>query len=101
MTHWLLSFFLFTTLILGQTFQVKDRNGTPVVTVSRVQMFRYSDYFKDYIPDFQGTVKNVSGERLLQVSIGGIVHKKDGSVVNFTLENGCGTRACDFETEFT
>jgi hypothetical protein len=30
------------TLTFGQTFEVKDRNGIPVVMVSEIKMFRYS-----------------------------------------------------------
>jgi hypothetical protein len=94
---------LFATLTLGQTFEVKDRNGVPVITVSDVKMFRYSDYFKRDIPDFRGTVKNVSGRILLRVSITGVVHKKDGSVVKFTVANACdkGIAPCDLRADFT
>ena len=75
---------MMASLTFGQTFEVKDRNGALVLSVANVKLFRYSDYFKKEIADFQGTIKNLSGESLLRVSITGIVHKKDGSVVEFT-----------------
>ena len=92
----------FASSIFGQTFEVNDRNGVPAITVSDVRMFRYSDYFKKEIPDFRGTVKNVSGRILLRVSITGIVDMKDGSVVEFTVGNACdnGTAPCDLRADF-
>jgi hypothetical protein len=102
MTHCILNLVFFATLTFGQTFEVKDRNGVPVATVDNVTMFQHSDYFKEDIPHFQGTVKNTSGERLLGVSIAGIVHKKDGTVVKFGLGSICGGAAlCDLPKGFT
>jgi hypothetical protein len=75
-------------------FEVKDRSGAPTITLSALKMFRYSDYFKQDIPAFEGTLKNVSGGRLLRVFINGVVHKKDGSVIHFDL-----CTACDFEKD--
>jgi hypothetical protein len=66
------------------TFEV-NRNSVPVVTIQRVQMFQYSDYFKEEIPAFLGVIKNVSGKKLLNVSVVGIVHKKDSTVVKFNV----------------
>jgi hypothetical protein len=85
MARSILSLLLFAAFTFGQTFEVKDRNGAPAITVSGVKMFRYSDYFGKEIPDFKAALKNVSGGRLLRVSITGIVHKKDGSLVKFNL----------------
>lgn len=44
-----------------------------------------------------------SGERLLAVSITGIVHKKDGSSVTFKLDSVCGDAIapCEFQKNFT
>jgi hypothetical protein len=75
-------------------FEVTDRSGAPAITLSTWKMFRYSDYFKQDIPAFEGTLKNVSGGRLLRMFITGVVHKKDGSVIRFDL-----CTACDFETD--
>lgn len=102
MSRCILCLIIFAVFVSGQTVEVKDRNGVPVVTVSAVQMFRYSDYFKEDIPDFHGTVKNISGEKLLRVSITGTVHKKDGSVVKFNLDSACGASVapCDFQKDF-
>src|SRR5258708_2073828 len=69
----------------GQTYELKDRQGMTVLTLDNVKMSRYSDYFKEEIPAFQGTVKNVSGETLSSVSIVGTVHKKDGTIVRFVV----------------
>jgi hypothetical protein len=98
----ILSLLLFSGLTSGQTFEVNDRNGVPLITVSDVMMFRYSDYFKKDIPDFRGTIKNVSGRILLRVSITGIVHMKDGSAVRFTVGGACdkGAPPCDLGEDF-
>jgi hypothetical protein len=50
---------LFAALAFGQTFEVKDQHGILVVTVENVKMFRHSDYFKEDIPAFEATIKNV------------------------------------------
>src|SRR5437870_1041492 len=60
---------------LGQTFQVKDRNGIAVVTISDIKLFRYSTILNQTVPHFQGTLTNNTNERL-HVSIIGTVHKK-------------------------
>lgn len=84
-TRLTLILFVMASSIVGQTFEVKDRNGAVVLIVDNVKMFRYSEYFKEDIPDFQGTVKKVSDDRLFGVSICGIVHRKDGGTVKFDL----------------
>ena len=71
------------SLVFGQTFEVRSRSGDPVVAIENVKMFRYSDYFKEDIPEFRGIIRNVSKEKLLNVSIVGRVHKKDGTVLTF------------------
>jgi hypothetical protein len=38
------------TLTFGQTLEVKDRNGIPLVTISDVKMFRYSSKLGQNIP---------------------------------------------------
>ena len=102
MMRYILLLAALTTSAFGQTFEVKDRSGVPVVTVDSVKVFRHSDYFKEDIPAFQGIVKNVSGEKLLGVSVAGIVHKKDGTVIKFRLDSVCETVApCDFPKGFT
>jgi hypothetical protein len=86
---------LFATLATGQKFELKDRNGVPRITIEDVNMFRYSDYFKESIPVFQGTVKNASSENLFGVSVAGFVRKKDGTVIRFKPYI-CGTStSCD------
>ena len=86
----------------GQIFAVKDRNGVLVLTVGNVKMFRHSDYFKEDIPVFQGIVVNVSGARLLGVTVAGTVHKKDGTVVKFNLDGVCKSLPpCEFPKDFT
>jgi hypothetical protein len=78
-------FLLFSTSAFGQIFEVKNREGALVATVSEVKMFRYSDAFEQEIPEFRGVLKNVSGENLLNVAAIGIVHRKDGAVVRFKV----------------
>ena len=86
------------TLTFGQTFEVKDRNGIPVVMVSEIKMFRYSSYFNKDIADFQCAVKNISGKDLKAVALRAIVHKKDGSKVEFSFNvNVCDV--CDFRKD--
>jgi hypothetical protein len=75
---------MFTSIVLGQTFDVKDRNGVPMVTISDVKMFRHES--KQDIPSIRATVTNVSGETLKTVQLAGIVRKKDGSTVSFWLD---------------
>ena len=70
------------TLTFGQTLEVKDRNGIPLVTISDVKMFRYSSKLGQNIPQFQGVLKNISGATL-NVTLTGTIHKKDGSVETF------------------
>jgi hypothetical protein len=95
------SFLAVAVSAFGQTFELKDRKGTTVVTIDDVKMFRFSNYFKETIPVFQATVKNVSGEKLLGVSIVGTVHKKDGTVVEFRPYI-CDTLIfCDFPKSFS
>lgn len=84
-----LMMFMLITSVFGQSFEVKDRNGVPVVKIDNVKMFRYSDYFKEDTPAFQGTVTNITDEKLFGVSIVGNVHKKDGTGVKFKLDSVC------------
>ena len=72
------------TLTFGQTLEVKDRNGIPLVTISDVKMFRYSSKLGQNIPQFQGVFKNISGVTL-NVALTGTIHKKDGSVETFPI----------------
>lgn len=94
-----------TGLTFGQTFQVKDQHGVPVITISDVKMFRHSEYFKEDIPVFEGVITNISGEDLWGISILGIVDKKDGSIVEFDLASICeqlGSRfGCNFPKDFS
>jgi hypothetical protein len=62
------------TLTFGQTLEVKDRNGIPLVTISDVKMFRYSSKLGQNIPQFQGVLKNISGATL-NVALTGTIHK--------------------------
>jgi hypothetical protein len=90
-------------LTFGQTFEVRDRNGIPMVAISDVKMTRYSG-----ITEFQGIVKNISGQDLKFVSLQVIAHKKDGSELRFEV-NVCdasrwataastgSTGGCDYE----
>ena len=69
---------------IPQTVDVKDRHGVTVLTISNITLFRRS------APVFRGVIKNVSGSDLWELyTITGTVHKRDGSVVQFTL------RVCD------
>src|SRR6266446_7422383 len=97
-----LSFLCFRFPLSGQTFEVKDRNGILVVTISDVKMFRFSSHFKTDIPDLQGIVKNVSGVDLtLDLSLDelkGTVYTKAGTVEEFffSLCQGDPNSSCTF-----
>jgi hypothetical protein len=71
---------------LGQTFEIRDRTGIPVIMIQSVKMVRYSEYFKTEIPTFQAIVQNISGEKLFNVVIVGLLHMKDRSIVKFRLD---------------
>jgi hypothetical protein len=45
----------------GQTYQIKDHHGIPIVEISSVEMFRYSEIFRQYVPDFRASARNVYG----------------------------------------
>ena len=81
-----------TAIASGQTFELKDRNGTPVVRISSVKMFR------EDVPVFEGIVTNVSGVNVAMDPLNGTVHKKDGSTVKFSF-SVCDVRWCDFEKD--
>ena len=83
----------FAAPTFGQTFMVKDQNGSVVLAISTVKMFRTSD--QDDLPLFQSVVKNVSGYGLTLDTLKGTVHKKAGSTVEFTF-GLCDVRWCDF-----
>jgi uncharacterized membrane protein len=74
-------------IAVGQSYELKDRHGIKVLTISDVRMFRYSEYFKQDIPEFKAQVTNVSGAALDFESgyIRAAVHKADGSIVEFQL----------------
>lgn len=96
--------FLFASSVLGQTLpqtlEVKDKNGVTVIKVEGVKLSRYSDYFKEEIPIFRGIARNVSGSRLLTLSVVGLIHTKNGNVFNFTLDSICkGSFGCDLEKD--
>jgi hypothetical protein len=84
---------LFAALTLGQTFEVKDRDGSVVLTISAVKMFRHSD--REDLPIFEAVVKNVSGQSLTLEALKGTVHKKDGSIAGFVFAL-CDVRWCEF-----
>jgi len=84
---------LFAAPSFGQTFEVKDQNGSVVLTITTVKMFRQSE--KENLPAFQDVVKNVSGQSLTLEALKGTVRKKDGSTVEFVLAL-CDVRWCEF-----
>lgn len=92
MTRHILFTFGLTTIALAQSFEVRDRNGIPVVSISNVKMFR------EDVPVFQATVTNILGTNVAMDPIKGTVHKKDGSTVEFSF-SVCDVRWCDFEKD--
>ena len=70
--------------MLGETIELKDRHGIPLVALSDVKMFRYSDYFMGDGPEFQATVKNLTPLDI-SVPLDVTIQYKDGSVQ--TLQN--------------
>lgn len=75
---------IFAVIAYGQSFNLKDRNGIPVVAISDTKMFRHSTYFKSDIPDFQATAKNLTNSAFT-LTINAIVHRKDGTVQTFNF----------------
>jgi hypothetical protein len=68
-------------------FTIRDRNGDPgfvIETLDSPTMFKHSKYFMGLL--FRAFLKNVSGQTLLNVSIEGTVHKKDGTSERFDPE---------------
>ena len=87
--RFLLFLFVSISLSFGQTFEVKDRNGVPVVTVDIVKMF------DEGTPEFEAAVTNVSGADLTLASLNVTVRKTDGTTADFSLvkiETGAGYR---------
>jgi|ERR1019366_4680445 hypothetical protein len=74
---------LFTAPTFGQTFEVKARNGSVVLTIRTIKMFELSE--KEVLPSFRGVVENVAGESLIVGTLKGTVTKKDRSTVEFTV----------------
>ena len=101
-----LPFLTFAALSFGQTFEVKDRNGIPLVIISEVKMFRHSSKLDRDIPFLQGTLTNISGAAL-KAALMGTLRKKDGEVgtfpVGIAIDNTflpCTvTDPCDFEKD--
>jgi hypothetical protein len=60
------------------TYELKDRHGIPVMTLSKIEMFRYMSVTGEYIADFTATVENISGEDLKSVYLVVKVHREDG-----------------------
>jgi hypothetical protein len=82
-----LCFLAIARIAAGQTYELKDRHGITVLTIGDVKMFRYSEYFKRDIPEFEARLTNVSGAALdfESQSIQAMVHKTDGSIVEFQV----------------
>jgi hypothetical protein len=77
-------------IAFGQTYQIKDRHGIPIVEIGNVEMFRYSEIFHDYVPDFKATARNVYGKDWnnspsYDFPLLVTVHKKDGSKADFQI----------------
>lgn len=83
----------FAAPTFGQTFEVKARNGSVVLTIRTIKMFELSE--KEVLPSFRGVVENVAGESLIVGTLKGTVNKKDRSTVEFTVAF-CDVRWCDF-----
>jgi hypothetical protein len=85
----------------AQTFQIKDRNGVPVVAITNVITFRFSKYYNRTVPAFQVSVKNVSGLDMRQVPIDASILNKDGSAVTFSFTAVGICDGCDFRSGAT
>ena len=84
------------SLTFGQTVEVRGQNGSVVLTISTMRMFR--SLGNEDLPVFQAIVKNVSGRSLTLEALKGTVHKKDRSTVEFTLPL-CDVRWCEFPAD--
>jgi hypothetical protein len=84
--RFLLSMCVLTGLTFGQTYEVKDRHGIPVVKVFNVKLFRHSDYLKEDFPAFEAAITNVSGQDLHPVPLNVTIHLKNGTTTDFLLK---------------
>lgn len=66
----------------GETIELRDRHGIPLVELSEVKMFRYSEYFKADVPEFQANVRNLTGTDI-NVPVDATIHYKNGTVKTF------------------
>jgi hypothetical protein len=73
---------------VGRKIEVTGVHKTPVLTIDPTDqngsLFYYSDLYKGLL--FRGIMTNVSGQDLLGVSLIGKLHKKDGTIITFTLQ---------------
>jgi hypothetical protein len=91
---------VFAAVMVGQTFELKDGNCTSLLSVSEVKMLRYSQYFGEDIPEFQASVKNISGGDLDVGAITATVHRKDGSKAEFSF-TVCPKATCRMDRDAT
>jgi hypothetical protein len=92
-------------ITFGETYQVKDRSGIAMVEIIDVKMFRYSDYFHKYIPDFKAVAKNIywkdwNNAPSYAIPLIVTVHKKDGSKADFPVSIDI-CFSCDFLKDST
>ncbi len=99
--RFLLFVFVSTSLSFGQTYEVKDQHGIPVVTIGKVKLFRHSDYFKEDIPDFEAVVTNTSGQDLHTVPLIVTIHLKDGTTTDFQIRAAGICSVCDLRMDAT
>jgi hypothetical protein len=99
--RFLLSMCVLTGLTFGQTYEVKDRHGIPVVKVFNVKLFRHSDYLKEDFPAFEAAITNVSGQDLHPVPLNVTIHLKQGTTTDFLLTAEGVCSECDFRRDAT
>src|ERR1700676_4294376 len=73
------------TVIFGQTFELKDRHGIPVITIDNVTVFKHWEFQQEDLPYFAATVRNVSGENFSAMVFTATVRKKDGTTFDFKV----------------
>jgi hypothetical protein len=86
------------TRTLGATYEVRDRHGLPIVNVSKVKVFQWSESLKKYSPSFQCDIANVSGVSLgLDFRLTATVHEIGGEKMRILIKVNRCEQFCDFD----
>ena len=72
----------YSKLFDGKIFEVEDRNGLPVLSITKLKLFRYSSASKSWIPEITFEVENISKNSLERLRYWAVISKKNGVVVD-------------------